>query len=427
LRTTEDHERDFRLRTRLTIDSSDIAAPYDFGFQLRHYVVHPEVRDGQQLVAIVRLTSGQLVKIDIRSLGTLDEPQLELNLYSAEPITPPEVAEARRLVVWRLGLEDELRPFYALAADDPILGASIEHNFGGKSKASFSMFDAVIDVICAQNTAFRRLYAMRANLGAAFGDPVVTNGRVYHASPTPAQLAAAPREAIRGCGVGYRDRYIKGVAEAVVRGLDVESLRGMPRNEARDDLMKLPGVGPYTADLGLIIGARRQDAMFIDVFLREVLRTFYFDGKPVSENSQTAIGSAAIARQPRHPFPQAEQHGGIGGEQQGRSDQSQHWEDPGHQSGAVQQQHGVDNWNKALSEVERPVVVGDQRLAGDQRIRSGSGLAQSNHRKQAHDANHDGGGFQLGIKERVAIRGGSVEYGGGERGGFGLRAVLPMP
>jgi 3-methyladenine DNA glycosylase/8-oxoguanine DNA glycosylase len=275
--------RGVSFRTRLTIDSPDIAPPYDFGFQLRHYVVHPETRDGQQLTAIVRLASDKLVKIDIRSLGTLQEPQLELNFSSAQPIPPAELAEARRLVVWRLGLDEDLRPFYALGADDPVLAASIEHNFGAKGKASFSMFDAVIDVICAQNTAFRRLYAMRANLAAAFGDPVVVNGRVYHASPTPAQLAAPSLEAIRACGVGYRDRYIKGVAEAVVRGVDVESFRGMLRNEARDELMKLPGVGPYTADLGLIIGARRQDAMFIDVFLREVLRTFYFDGQPVSD------------------------------------------------------------------------------------------------------------------------------------------------
>ncbi len=42
------------------------------------------------------------------------------------------------------------------------------------------------------------------------------------------------------------------------------------------------------------------------------------------------------------------------------------------------------------------------------------------------DANPHGRGL-LGIKERVSMRGGSVEYGGGERGGFGLRAVLPMP
>lgn len=184
MRTRADRGRDVRFRTRLTIDSSDIAPPYDFDFQLRHYLVHPETQDGQQLVAIVRLASGKLVKIDIRSLGTLQEPQLELSFSSAQLIPPAEVAEARRLVVWRLGLDEDLRPFYALGADDPVLAASIEHNFGAKGKASFSMFDAVIDVICAQNTAFRRLYTMRANLAAAFGDPLVMNGRVYHASPT---------------------------------------------------------------------------------------------------------------------------------------------------------------------------------------------------------------------------------------------------
>jgi N-glycosylase/DNA lyase len=275
--------RDVRLRKRLTIDPSGIAPPHDFGFQLRHYVVAPEVRDGATLVEIVRLGSGRLVKIDVRSLGTDEEPELELRLSSSQALSASEVREARRLVVWRLGLADDLRPFYAAVADDPVLSASIEHNYGAKGKSAYSMFDAVIDVICAQNTAFRRLYTMRANLAAAFGDPLVTRERVYHASPSPAQLAAAPLEAIRACGVGYRDRYIKGVAEAVVHGFDFESLRGMPRDEARRELMKLPGVGPYTADLGLIIGARRQDALFVDVFLREVLRTFYFDGEQVSD------------------------------------------------------------------------------------------------------------------------------------------------
>ena len=279
----ENLAQDVRLRRKLTIGPSDIAAPYDFGFQLRHYVVAPEARDGRQLVEIVRLAPGKLVKIGIRPLGTREEPQLELSLSSGHVLSQADVAEARRLVVWRLGLEDDLRPFYAAVADDAVLSASIEHNFGAKGKSAFSMFDAVIDVICAQNTAFRRMYAMRANLAAAFGERLVTAGRVYHASPTPAQLAAAPLEAIRACGVGYRDRYIKGISQAIAGGLDLEPLRGMPRSEARAELMKLPGVGPYTADLGLIIGARRQETMFIDVFLREVLRTFYFDGEPVSD------------------------------------------------------------------------------------------------------------------------------------------------
>jgi N-glycosylase/DNA lyase len=123
---------------------------------------------------------------------------------------------------------------------------------------------------------------MRANLAVAFGDAFAAADDVYHTSPRPEQLAAAPLDAIRGCGVGYRDKYIKGVAEAVVAGFDVEGLKHRPRAEARERLMELPGVGPYTADLGLIIGARRQDTLFLDVFLKEVCRAFYFSGEQVA-------------------------------------------------------------------------------------------------------------------------------------------------
>jgi 3-methyladenine DNA glycosylase/8-oxoguanine DNA glycosylase len=275
--------REVRLRRQLTIDPSDITPPYDFEFQLRHYVVAPEARDRRQLVEIVRLASGKLVKIDIRFLGYSRETSARVVALLGPRALRDRGSGSPPTGCLEVGTGRRLAPFYAAAADDPVLSASIEHNFGAKGKSAFSMFDAVIDVICAQNTAFRRLYTMRANLAAAFGEPLVTAERVYHASPTPAQLAVAPVEAIRACGVGYRDRYIKGIAQAVAGGVDLEPLRGMPRSEARAELMKLPGVGPYTADLGLIIGARRQETLFIDVFMRAVLRTFYFDGEPVSD------------------------------------------------------------------------------------------------------------------------------------------------
>lgn len=132
---------------------------------------------------------------------------------------------------------------------------------------------------------------MRANLARAFGDPFEA-GRVYHASPTPEQLATAPLEAIRACRVGYRDRFIQGVARAVIDGLDLEAVKRLPREEARAELMRLPGVGPYTADLGLIIGARRDDALFLDVYMKEVLRTFYFDGEATPEEELARFAEA---------------------------------------------------------------------------------------------------------------------------------------
>ena len=269
--------------TQLTIGGAEIAAPYDFGFQLRHYVIAPQVREDEKLVEIVRLSSGGLVKVDVVSRGTVDAPRLALTISSGEPLPPAQVEEVRERVASHLSLDDDLRPFYAVAEGDPVLSASIQYNFGAKGKRAYSMFDSLIDVILFQNTAFRRVYAMRANLAAAFGDPFVAGGRVYHASPTPQQLAAAPLEAIRAAKVGYRDRYVKGVAEAVAGGLDLEALKQRPGDEARRELMRLPGVGPYTADLALIIGARRPDALFMDVYIREVLRQFYFGGARVPD------------------------------------------------------------------------------------------------------------------------------------------------
>jgi 3-methyladenine DNA glycosylase/8-oxoguanine DNA glycosylase len=268
---------------QVTIGRAEIVSPHDFGFQLRHYVIAPEVREAEKLVEIVRLSSGGLVKVDVVSRGTVDAPRLELTISSGERLRPPQVEEVRALVARHLSLDDDLGPFYAAAEGDPVMSAGIAYNFGAKGKRSDSMFDAVIDVILFQNTAFRRAYAMRANLVAAFGDPFVAGERVYHAAPTPKQLAAAPLEAIRAAKVGYRDRYVKGVAEAVAGGFDLESLEERPVAEVRRELMRLPGVGPYTAELALILAGRRPDVLFMDVYIREVLRQLYFGGAAVPD------------------------------------------------------------------------------------------------------------------------------------------------
>jgi 3-methyladenine DNA glycosylase/8-oxoguanine DNA glycosylase len=269
--------------TAVSFGTADIAAPHDFGFQLRHYVIAPEVREGDRLVDIVRLASGRLVKVDVESRGTVTAPQLEVTISARETLPAPELLEVRERVGWHLSLDDDLDPFYTLVKNDPVLSASVEYNFGAKAKRAYSMFDAVIDVILAQNTAFRRLYAMRANLAAAFGDRFVAEGRIYHASPTAQQLAAAPVEAIRATRVGYRDKYIKAVAQAVAGGVDLEAIKQLPHEQARLELMQLPGVGPYTADLAFIIAGRRPNSLFLDVFIREALRQFYFDGARVSD------------------------------------------------------------------------------------------------------------------------------------------------
>jgi hypothetical protein len=164
------------FRARVTIGGAEIAAPYDFGFQLRHYVIAPEVREGEKLVEVVRLSSGGLVKVDVVSRGTVEVPRLELTIFSAERLPPAQVDEVRERVAAHLNLEDDLRPFHAATAGDPVLSASIEYNFGAKGKRAYSMFDGLIDVLLGQNTVFRRVYAMRATWLPRSGTPSSPTG-----------------------------------------------------------------------------------------------------------------------------------------------------------------------------------------------------------------------------------------------------------
>jgi DNA-3-methyladenine glycosylase II len=70
---------------------------------------------------------------------------------------------------------------------------------------------------------------------------------------TPAQL--------RVDGVSrQKDRYLRALASAVVDGgLDVEGLALEPDDDARDALLALPGIGPWTADVYLLACLGRPD------------------------------------------------------------------------------------------------------------------------------------------------------------------------
>ncbi len=271
-------------KQNLCISEEEIVSPHDFSFQLHHYVIYPEIREGDSLVEIVHLQDGPIVKVEICSKGTVDHPALDLIIKAERPLYPEMIEEIKTNIVWHLGLNEDLKPFYSLVRDDPVLNASIAMHYGAKDKPTFSMFEAVIGNICSQNVTFKRLYSMMQNLCERFGDALELEGRTYYAFTRPEQLAEASLAEIRACKVGYRDKLIKDAASSVARGeVDLEHMRALPNEVARKELMKLPGVGPYTADLAILCALGRRDILHLDSFVREVLWRFYFDGQQVSD------------------------------------------------------------------------------------------------------------------------------------------------
>lgn len=268
----------------LIIDIPKKSLPYNFDYLLTHYVFYPWVVENKQLVRLFKLDSDKFVFIRV---GFTEKPvnKLRVSVISASKLAQDEKLWLVNLIKWMFATDEEVEEFYeVICQKDPVLKTASEDIYGAHMRADPTVFESVIGVIIAQNVFFQRIYEMTELLCKRFGESQTRNGRTYYTFPTPKRLADAPLSDIRACKVGYRDKYIKGVAEKIVKeGLDLEKLKEIDDTEKiRETLISLPGVGPYTADLTIAISLKKS-VFHLDLFSREAICTFYFKGKKVED------------------------------------------------------------------------------------------------------------------------------------------------
>ena len=157
-------------------------------------------------------------------------------------------------VRYALRLDEDLSPFYELAAGDPEL--SWVTRGAGRMVRGATVFEDVVKTLCTTNCAWsattRMIHALVEHLGErALGAP--ETGPLGRAFPTPAAMAEAGedfyKEVVRA---GYRSRYLLTLSRSVDEGtLDLEALdapaEALPDEELERRLLALPGVGPYAA------------------------------------------------------------------------------------------------------------------------------------------------------------------------------------
>ena len=83
--------------------------------------------------------------------------------------------------------------------------------------------------------------------------------------------------------IAPQTRYLRGLAEAVVSdGLDLPALRRADNETVYDTLIKLTGIGPWTAECYLLFSLRRADIFPSgDLALQHAVRLLYgLDARP---------------------------------------------------------------------------------------------------------------------------------------------------
>ena len=117
-----------------------------------------------------------------------------------------------------------------------------------------------------------------------FGDliPGPAGRGAAHDFPDATRIAVLGEVELRRCKMGFRAPHLLAAARAVAEGrLVLASLRDLPLESAREQLMRLDGVGPKIADCVLLFGYGFPQAFPVDVWVERALRELYFQGRRV--------------------------------------------------------------------------------------------------------------------------------------------------
>ncbi len=164
-----------------------------------------------------------------------------------------DLEELRSSVAHVLRLDEDLSPFYEAAAADPELSWAAAG--AGRMIRSPTVFEEVVKTICTTNCTWSATVRMVSALVENLGEPGASpNGPFGRAFATPEAMAKADLRFYRSIvRAGYRGEYLRSLARSVASGkLDLEALGRASPEDVRDDelaeqLLALPGVGPYAA------------------------------------------------------------------------------------------------------------------------------------------------------------------------------------
>lgn len=151
-------------------------------------------------------------------------------------------------------------------------------------------WEALVSFILSQNNNIPRIKGIVGRLCKSFGDSI-SNG--FYSFPSAERLAVLSENDLAPLRSGFRAKYILSAAQHVASGeIDLEALRTLPMDEARQKLMTIHGVGPKVAECALLYGMHRLEAFPMDVWMKRAMAAL-FPGK-----SPTDFGEyAGIAQQ----------------------------------------------------------------------------------------------------------------------------------
>ena len=150
-------------------------------------------------------------------------------------------------------------------------------------------FQCLISFIISSNSNIQKIKSGLENVSEKFGEKICFENQEFSLFPKPERLAKASINEINSCRVGYRAKFIKKAATAVMlQEIDLEYLKKASYQDAKDQLCLMPGIGDKVADCILLFSLNKLEAFPPDRWMIRILAKYYSDKFKLDTKTITA-------------------------------------------------------------------------------------------------------------------------------------------
>lgn len=162
----------------------------------------------------------------------------------------------------------------AISQNDEIMQAAVGYA-GGIRLLNQEPYECLLSFIISQNNNIPRIKGIISAMSQKYG----TDNNF----PTLEELQNVTEDELFALKMGFRNKYIYDAVKCLKSGkVTLDHLFDTDTDAARNELIKIKGVGPKVADCVLLFSLGHRDVFPIDVWVRRVISNLYFDGKEQS-------------------------------------------------------------------------------------------------------------------------------------------------
>ena len=168
-----------------------------------------------------------------------------------------------------------------IAPDDDYLQSAAEFGCGIRILRQ-DLWEMIVSFLISQQNNIVRIRRCIEKLCESYGEKLIdAQGEAYYAFPVPESLADLNEDALMACNLGYRSKYVVRAAKRIASGeCDLENIRQLPYREAKEELLKLYGVGEKVADCICLFALHNLEAFPVDTHIKQALQKHYKKGFP---------------------------------------------------------------------------------------------------------------------------------------------------